>query len=132
MKRTAVLFMAVSSRSRTFLRVARTRRRDNIRHTTWRDLPVSRRCACAERETPPREFRIAITIIAARSMGAEAGRKRRADEASGSARRIEVEDVKALFAEQKGHLDYFFDEVRARFPFDPLSTSSSHRPPRPV
>ena len=65
-------------------------------------------------------------------MGAEAGRKRRADEASGRARRIEVEDVKALFAEQKGHLDYFFDEVRARFPFDPLSTSSSHRPPRPV
>lgn len=58
------------------------------------------------------------------TMGAETGRKRRAEEASGSARRIEVEDVKALFAEQKGHLDYFFDEVRARFPFDPLSTSS--------
>lgn len=57
-------------------------------------------------------------------MGAEAGRERRADEASGSARRIEVEDVKALFAEQKGHLDYFFDEVRARLPFDPFSTSS--------
>ena len=54
-------------------------------------------------------------------MEAEAGRERCADEASSSARRIEVEDVKALFAEQKGHLDYFFDEVRARFPFDPLA-----------
>ena len=60
-------------------------------------------------------------VRAARSMEAEAGRERCADGASGSARRIEVEDVKALFAEQKGHLDYFFDEVRARFPFDPLA-----------
>ncbi|MDA9097738.1 hypothetical protein N9L76_02260 [bacterium] len=45
-------------------------------------------------------------------MGPEAGRKRTADEAACGTRRIETEDVKTLFAQQKGHLDYFFSKVR--------------------
>ena len=42
----------------------------------------------------------------------EAGRKRTAAQASGGTRRIETDDVKALFAQQKGHLDFFFSKVR--------------------
>ena len=37
-----------------------------------------------------------------------------------------------MFAEQKGHLDYFFDEVRARFPFDPLDVLIDHPVPSDV
>lgn len=46
-------------------------------------------------------------------MVAEVGRKRGAAEAGlAPARRIEIDDVKQLFMQQKGHLDYFFSQVR--------------------
>ena len=46
-------------------------------------------------------------------MVAEVGRKRGAAEAGlAPARRIEIDDVKRLFAQQKGHLEYFFSQVR--------------------